>query len=52
MNSILAILQQMPIFTDYILTAKFKDIILERFKYSEEIKESITYQLYNLMKLN
>ncbi len=52
MNSILAILQQMPIFTDYILTAKFKDIILEKFKDEEEIKKSITYQLYNLMRLS
>lgn len=46
MNSIFAILQQTPIFTDYILTAQFKD------KIKVDLKDSILFQFYNILKLS
>ena len=46
-NSILAILQQTPIFSDYILTAQFKDKLLNNNNIN-----SILFQLYNLINLS
>jgi ubiquitin carboxyl-terminal hydrolase 8 len=43
-NSILAILQQTPIFADYILTANYKDKIKNT--------DSILFQLYNIINLS
>ena len=45
MNSILAILQQMPIFTDYIVTGQF-----ELSGKKEDIKKSLTFNLYKILK--
>ena len=51
MNSILAIIQQTPIFADYILNSKFKDILLK--KYSQhELHKSILFNLYNILYLS
>jgi len=47
MNSILHILQQIPIFADYIYTASFSDSLKEKFN-EEQIKNSITFGLYKL----
>jgi ubiquitin C-terminal hydrolase len=57
MNSILAVIQQTPILIDYILTAEFKDIFIEKYKKDNEIDtakiiESILFQLYNIMKIS
>lgn len=49
MNSILAILQQTPIFADYILCGIFKN---ELQKKSSELDKNITYHLYKLFKLS
>ena len=49
MNSILHILQQIPIFADYIYTASFSDSLKEKFN-EEEIKNSITFALYKLFR--
>ena len=49
MNSILAILQQTPIFTDYILTGLFKNNLLKK---TQDIVNCIIYQLYALFKLS
>jgi ubiquitin C-terminal hydrolase len=49
MNSILAILQQTPIFTDYILNGFFKDNLLKK---NKDIVNCIIYQLYALFKLS
>ena len=45
MNSIIAIIQQTPIFTDYILTAKFKDILLSK-STVDKLHKSILFNLY------
>ena len=50
MNSILAILQQTPIFTEYILTAQFKDKL--QFDNPSELTKSIIFQLHNLIKIS
>lgn len=52
MNSILAVIQQMPIFIDYILSAQFKNIILEKHSDTSKLHDSILFQLYNLMKIS
>jgi ubiquitin C-terminal hydrolase len=53
MNSILAIIQQTPIFADYILTAKFKDILLNKVSLNfEELHKSILFNLYNILRLS
>jgi ubiquitin C-terminal hydrolase len=51
MNSILAILQQMPIFADYVLCGIFKPELLNRYP-SDKLEKSIMYSLYNLFKLS
>ena len=51
MNSILAIIQQTPIFTDYILTAKFKDILLKKIPLGK-LQTSILFNLYNIIYLS
>jgi ubiquitin carboxyl-terminal hydrolase 8 len=51
MNSILAILQQTPIFIDYILTEEFKEKLLNKVE-PDKLKASILYQFYNLMKIS
>jgi ubiquitin C-terminal hydrolase len=50
MNSIIAILQQTPIFADYILTGQFKDKLID--KPTEYIKNSILFQFYNLLNIS
>ncbi len=58
MNSILAVLQQTPIFADYIVTGKFKQHLLNnldnintQYSSKEEIViNSVSYQLYILFK--
>ena len=57
MNSILAILQQTPIFADYIVTGKFKEHLLnnlnnndDNLSQDDKVKNSISYQLYILFK--
>jgi len=54
MNSILAILQQTPIFTDYILNGLFKENLLKNYhdknKDPTECIDSPIYQLYILLK--
>jgi ubiquitin C-terminal hydrolase len=53
MNSILAILQQCPEFTKYIVDYKFKDIIMKKTENKEELQSNyIIYQLYKLFKLS
>jgi ubiquitin carboxyl-terminal hydrolase 8 len=52
MNSILAVLQQTPIFTDYILTAQFKDKLLEKHPDKKTLTDSILFQLYNLLNIS
>ena len=52
MNSILAVLQQTPIFTDYIITEQFKDIILAKIDSPEKLKSNILFQLYNLLNIS
>ena len=48
-NSILSILQQTPIFADYILTAQFKNKLSDNYN---EIFNSIVFQLYNIFNLS
>jgi ubiquitin C-terminal hydrolase len=50
MNSILAILQQTPIFTDYILSSQFKEKLFEKFK--NNIQNSILFQLHNIINIS
>ena len=52
MNSIIAILQQTPIFADYILTAQFRDKLLDKHENTLDIKDSILFQLYNLLNIS
>lgn len=51
-NSILCILQQTPIFTDYIVTCKFRNNILSNNDENNEnlVKGTVIYQLYKLFK--
>ncbi len=52
MNSILAVLQQTPIFTDYILTAQFKDKLLTKYPDVNDLSDSILFQLYNIINIS
>ena len=52
MNSILAILQQTPIFADYILCTQFKSSLLKHYQDTNKLVDSPIYQLYNLFKLS
>ena len=52
MNSILAILQQTPIFADYILSTQFKSTLLKHYPDTNKLVDSPMYQLYNLLKLS
>ena len=52
MNSIIAILQQTPLFTDYIVSGLFKQSLLDKNMTSSDMINSITYQLHNLMKIS
>ncbi len=52
MNSILAILQQTPIFADYILTAQFKDKLLQKYPDTSNLTNSILFQFYNLLNIS
>ena len=47
MNSILAILQQVPIFSDYIISGKFKEYLK-----SNEYSNLISYHLYKLFRIS
>ena len=49
MNSILTILQQMPIFTDFIMSKIYKDDLVIK---SKILSNSIIYQLYNLFEVS
>ncbi len=51
MNSILAIIQQMPLFIDYILSADFKDQLMSKIT-EKELPDSVLFQLYNLLKIS
>jgi ubiquitin C-terminal hydrolase len=46
-NSIMSILQQTPIFADYILTGQFKDKLNK-----ETMSDSILFQFYNLLNIS
>ncbi len=48
MNSILTILQQTPIFIDYILNAEFNEKLLKH----ADIKKSILFQFHNIMTIS
>ena len=51
MNSILAILQQTPVFVDYIVTGMFKQSLLYNLNHENDvIKNSISYQLYRVLR--
>jgi len=53
MNSILAIMQQTPIFTDYIVGGLFKQSLLDKHKNdTTNLSHSITYQLHNLIRIS
>lgn len=52
MNSILAILQQTPIFVDYIVTGQFRKNLLANCPTSKKVLNSVTYQLHNLLKIS
>jgi len=53
MNSILHILQQIPIFSDYIFNANFSEIIKEKMNNDEEkIKNTVSYELYRLFNVS
>ena len=52
MNSILHILQQVPIFADYIFNASFGKIIKEKLKDSDEIKKFVCFELYRLFSIS
>ena len=47
MNSILAILQQTPLFSDYIVSGKFKNLLTD-----EKYEEKISYQLHKLFRIS
>ena len=48
MNSILTILQQTPLFSDWILNFNFKDDLIEKYK-SKNIDDSILLNFYKLL---
>lgn len=62
MNSILHILQQIPIFTEYITQAKFKDVILNKIENQlksnnfitkeEALKQYVIFELFRLFKIS
>ena len=49
MNSILAILQQLPICSDYYLTLKFKDALSQNCENIYDTLGTITYNFYKLI---
>jgi ubiquitin carboxyl-terminal hydrolase 8 len=51
MNSILAILQQTPIFIDYILSGDFKEKLLKKNDISQ-LKSCILFQFHNIMTIS
>jgi ubiquitin C-terminal hydrolase len=63
MNSILHILQQIPIFADYFFTGQFANILVEKYNNDEKlkkkynnvedyIKNTVSYELYKLLKVS
>lgn len=48
MNSILHILQQIPIFADYIYTGNYANNIKEKCKSDKDIKLMVSYELFRL----
>jgi len=53
MNSILHILQQIPIFADYFFTGQFANILKEKYNNDEDsIKNTVSYELYKLLKVS
>ena len=51
-NSILHILQIIPIFADYIFTGSFADILKEKNDSEQKIKNKVIYELYKLFKIS
>jgi ubiquitin carboxyl-terminal hydrolase 8 len=51
MNSILAILQQTPIFIDYILNAEFKDSLMKHTDITN-LKSCVIFQFHNIMTIS
>ncbi len=51
MNSILAILQQTPIFIDYILSGDFKDKLLKKNDITQ-LKSCVLFQFHNIMTIS
>ena len=47
MNSILAILQQIPIFSDYIVSGNFKELLKD-----DDFTNKIIYQLHKLFRIS
>ena len=52
MNSILHILQQIPIFSDYIFNCNFSQILKDKTTNLEEIKKTVSYELYRLFNIS
>ena len=52
MNSILAILQQLPVFSDYYLTLKFKDALSQNCENIYDTLGTITYNFYKLIHIS
>jgi ubiquitin carboxyl-terminal hydrolase 8 len=51
MNSILAILQQTPIFIDYILAGEFKEKLLKKYDVTQ-LKSCVLFQFHNIMTIS
>jgi len=47
-NSILHILQQIPIFADYVYSGSFADIIKKKFLTEDAIKSTVSFELFRL----
>jgi len=51
-NSILHILQIIPIFSDFIIMGTFAGTLVEKFKEEDAIKNTVMFQLYKLFKIS
>jgi ubiquitin C-terminal hydrolase len=51
-NSILHIMQQLPLFSDYLISGKFLNIIKNKINNNINIKTFVIYELYRLFKLS
>ena len=50
MNSILSIIQQIPILSNYIVNGYFKDVLISNCNNKDEINDSIIYNLHQVLK--